>query len=126
MSYQFNKTSLFLTKLKASTLLETIVASVIFLIIFAMAIDTMTRMMVFDHQDSEYLLIESAFNKYEREMRNKEIVVGSENYTFEWGGMNVITTYYEDGLYLIEMNALSNSKKKVKYQYILADETVFE
>lgn len=126
MKYRFGRVSLLSTKVTASTLLETIVASVIFMIVFAMAIDTLTRIMIFDHKDSEYLLIESSFGKCDREMRSKKIIAGNESYTFDWGEIHVSITNDKKNLYHIEMNAVTKSKKEVSYQYIIADEATIE
>ena len=126
MICRFGKASRLLTKVTASTLLETIVASVIFMIIFTMALDTMTRIMTFDQKDDEYLLIESSFSKCEHEIKNKKIVIGDENYIFEWGNISVTITHYNEHLYLIDMSAETTGRKNVSYKYILANETIFE
>lgn len=123
MKYLFSKKTGLLAKVQASTLLETIVASVIFMIIFVMAMDTMTRIAVSNQKDGEYLLIESSFNKCTREIKNKELAVGANTYTFKWGRIDVTVSPYTEKLFLVEMNAVTDRKREVSYRYIVADET---
>lgn len=123
MKYLFSKKTGLLAKVQASTLLETIVASVIFMIIFVMAMDTMTRIAVSNQKDGEYLLIESSFNKCTREIKNKELAVGTDVYMFKWGRIDVTVSPYTEKLFLVEMNAVTDRKREVSYRYIAADET---
>jgi len=106
-------------RLSGSTILETVVASIIFMIVFGIAMDILTRIVISNHKDNENLIIESAFSKCKREIKRKGLTVGSETYTFAWGEIQINTSEYGNELFKIEMNATTNEKKRVSYRYIL-------
>lgn len=113
-------------RLSGSTILETVVASIIFMIVFSMAMDILTRIVISNHKDNESLIIESAFSKCKREIKRKGLTVGSETYTFDWGEIQINTSDYGNELFKIEMNATTNEKKRVSYRYILTQEDIDE
>lgn len=113
-------------RLSGSTILETVVASIIFMIVFSMAMDILTRIVISNHKDNENLIIESAFSKCKREIKRKGLTVGSETYTFDWGEIQINTSDYGNELFKIEMNATTNEKKRVSYRYILTQEDIDE
>lgn len=113
-------------KVSASTMLETIVASLIFMIVFTIAMDILTRLFITNHKDNDNLLIESSFSKCNREIKKKGLATSKEIYTFEWGEIQVSISKYKEELFLVEMLAVTHEKKKVNYRYILADEIVGE
>ncbi|MCM1722611.1 hypothetical protein [Bacteroides ovatus] len=99
--------------------METVVASIIFMIVFGIAMDILTRIVISNHKDNENLIIESAFSKCKREIKRKGLTVGSETYTFAWGEIQINTSECGNELFKIEMNATTNEKKRVSYRYIL-------
>lgn len=119
----FNSRNLFTVKLSGSTVLETIVASVIFMIVFTMGMDILTRILTFNSKDNENLLIESAFNKCEREIERKGLSIGNEIYTFDWGEIQVTVSQYRNNLFEVEMNAKTHENKRVIYRYIATNES---
>lgn len=113
-------------KLSGSTILETVVASIISMIIFGMAMDILTRILISNHKDNENLIIEGAFNKCEREIKRKGLTIGDETYAFDWGEIQIIISQYGNYLFKVEMKATSNEKKRVNYRYIVAKESIEE
>lgn len=118
MRFPFNSYKLLIAKLPGSTILETVVAAIIFMIVFSMAMDILTRILISNHKDNENLIIESAFSKCEREIERKDLAIGNETYTFDWGKIQIAISQYGGDLYKVEMNAITNAKKKVIYRYI--------
>lgn len=113
-------------RLSGSTILETVVASIIFILVFSMTMDILTRIVISNHKDNENLIIESAFSKCKREIRKKSLTTGSEVYTFDWGEIQINITDYGNELFKIEMNATTNEKKRISYRYILTQEDIEE
>lgn len=122
----FNNFKLLKIGLSGSTLLETIVASVIFMIIFGMAMDILTRILISNHKDNENLLIESAFSKCQRELTKNSIAIGIQTFTFDWGEIQVTISPYESDLFKVEMNATTKANKSVRYRYITSNENTNE
>lgn len=122
MKFLFNSHKLLTAKLSGSTILETVVAAIIFMIVFSMAMDILTRILISNHKDNENLIIESAFSKCEREIKRNGLAIGEETYTFDWGKIQIAISQYGNELYKVEMSATTNEKKKVNYRYITAKE----
>lgn len=126
MKSRFNKKRLLCTKLKASTLLETIVASVIFMIVFVIAMDTLTRILVSNHKDNDFLVIESAFSRCINEMKNKELKIGEQSHTFEWGEIYVNISLYKEAVFQVHMQAVTREKREVNYRYLTTTKLIEE
>lgn len=118
MRFQFNEIRQRCTKVKASTLLETVVASVIFMIVFIIAMDTLTRILISNHKDNDFLVIESAFNSCMHELENKELVAGENTYTFDWGEIHINISSYKEAVYQIHIQAITREKREVNYRYL--------
>jgi len=125
MRFLSSKKKLFI-RLPGSTILETVVACIIYMLVFSMAMDILTRIVISNHKDNENLIIESAFSKCKREIRKKSLTAGSEVYTFDWGEIQINITDYGNELFKIEMNATTNEKKRISYRYILTQEDIDE
>jgi len=123
MNCRFNKSikKLFNRELAASTLIETITASVIFMIIFIMAMDTMTRLFVFDSIDTDYIVMENDIKKCRRKINQKELYSGRETYRYEWGEIEVEITNYKDNVYQVDLIATSVKKhRRIGYRFLQA------
>lgn len=123
MRFLSNSHPLLTGKLSGSTLLETIVASVIFMIVFSMAMDILTRIVISTQQNSKNLLIESAFHKCERKIKKEGLTAGTQIYTFDWGKIEVVISPYGNNLFQVEMNAIARKKKDMSYHYITTNDT---
>lgn len=126
MRFQFNRHKLLRLRLAGSTLLETIVASVIFMIVFGMAMDILTRILISNHKDNENLVIESAFSKCQRQLTQTKITAGNETFTFDWGEIEVTVSQYGKELFKVELNAVTKANKRVSYRYITSNENIDE
>lgn len=126
MKFLSSSKKLLIKKISGSTILETVVASIIFMIVFSMAMDILTRILISNHKDNENLIIESAFSKCKQEIKRKGLTIGNETYPFDWGKIQIIISQYGNELYKIEMNATTNEKKRVSYRYIAAKEYIEE
>lgn len=114
-------------RLKASTLIEAMVAAVIFLIVFAVSMQTISKLTVKDNIG--VILIEAdyrtkiIFNRF----TGGEYVSGSYVEKFDWGEITTVVCPYRDytTLQLIAVTAtINNSDKRIEYREIIeiADE----
>ncbi|WP_291530709.1 hypothetical protein [Bacteroides sp. UBA939] len=110
--------------LSASTMMETITASVVFMIIFVLAMDTLTRLVVNGNEDSDSLLIETDMNKCRRRICQSTLVPGVETYEYDWGQMVVEITAYKDkeDIYQIEMIATTDKHREIRFRFLEANE----
>lgn len=122
----FNNFKLLKIRFLGSTLLETVVASVIFMIIFGIAMDILPRILISNNKDNENLLIESAFSKCQRELTKIPIAIGIQTFTFDWGEIQVTISPYESDLFKVEMNATTKANKSMSYRYITSNENTKE
>jgi len=111
-------------KLSGSTLIETITASVIFMIVFVMALDALTGIMTHDTRDSDYIIIENDINKLRREivLNIEDISLGSSRYEYKWGEIRLdISDYNDTGISLVDIEAISLTGKRMSYyRFLLA------
>jgi hypothetical protein len=101
-------------------LIETIVASVIFLCIFAMTMDTLTRLFTSGHDENDFLLIESAMSQHRRALEHQRLKAGSQSYTYKWGELQVNLQRYgeQKKLFQVDMRATTHRKKEIAYRYV--------
>ena len=126
MRFLVNNSKLLKNRLSGSTLLETIVASIIFMIIFGIAMDVLTRIIISNHKDNENLLIESAFGKCQRELTIRPTSLVNQTFTFDWGEIQVTISPYRRNLFKVKMNATTKANKSVSYRYIIFNENTKE
>jgi hypothetical protein len=103
-------------KLSASTLLETVTASVIFMIIFVMAMDTLTRLLTFDIGDSDYIVIENDLRKCRKQISKSELRPEKRTFHYDWGELNVEITAYKENIYQIDMKC-----RHINYRFLQAN-----
>ena len=111
-------------KLPGSTLVETITASVIFMIVFVMAMDALTGIMTHNTKDFDYIVIENAISKLRREiiLNTENIRPGSSSYEYKWGEIRIdISDYNDNGISLVNIDAISlTGKRMCDYRFLLA------
>ena len=107
--------------LQAFSLIETIVASVIFMIVFLIAMHTLTSLIKYDIADTSYLLMENELQKLRKSIVLNEHFPSKQVYTYEWGDANIHITPYKDNVYQIELTAVSKEKNKtISYRFLQA------
>lgn len=115
-------TKIFSRKLSASTLIETITASVIFMIVFIMAMDTMTRLLGFDNNDSDYIMMENDIKKCRKQIGQKELQPGKETYIYKWGEVEVEIINYKENVYQVDLIAKGAKKhRRIGYRFLQAN-----
>jgi hypothetical protein len=90
-------------KLQATSLLETIVSSIIFMIVFIIAMHSMTNLLVYENRQPNYLIIENDMKKC-RHLIEKEGIeenVREKYYSFPWGKVRVSVSPYKGNIFLI-------------------------
>jgi len=101
-------------KLKAATLLETIVSSLVFLIVFGLAMDSVNR--IKKVSGTEWAQMEKDFNAYRDSLVN--MAAGKYQYAFSWGILSFDKVEEENGLMKICADVSLRSGQHVTYQYL--------
>jgi hypothetical protein len=117
------KRRLLFTTLPGSTLLETITASVILMIVFVMAMDTLTQLTVFNNEDANGLVVENDLKKCQRQICLDEIMPRAKTFKYDWGEINVNISNYKVNIYEVDMVAIANNHhRKVHFRFLKANE----
>ncbi len=106
-------------KLQAFSLIETIVASVIFMIIFLISMHTLTSLAKYDITDTSYLNMENELQKLRKGLVLGESFPTEQEYVYEWGNINIHITPYRNNVYLVELTAVSKKMHKTIYYRFL-------
>lgn len=101
-------------KLKAATLLETIVSSLVFLIVFGLAMDSVNRIKKVSGTD--WTQMEKDFNACRDSLVN--MAAGKYQYTFSWGILSFDKMDEGNGLMQICADVAFRSGQHVTYQYL--------
>lgn len=118
MKYIF---ALYNKSLQAFSLIETIVASAIFMIVFLIGMHTLTSLVKYDITDTSYLVMENELQKLRKGIVLNESFSAEQDYTYEWGDVNIHITPYKDNVYQIVLTAVSKEKNKtVRYRFLQA------
>lgn len=104
--------------LKATSLLETIVASVVFLIVFGMAMSSVIHLQKMKAPD--WASIEEDFNEFVR-----RVPENGKAYEYEWGQIETACDEYRDVPGLLHIHATIRLKdgRKTIYRYLQCDDT---
>ncbi|MGV8094880.1 MAG: hypothetical protein AB2L24_23760 [Mangrovibacterium sp.] len=107
-------------KLKASTLLEVITASIIFMIVFVIAMDVLTRLAVFEEKGVDYVLMENDAGKCYQLMVSGNPGLGEYTYHFRWGKISVVVTDYKGSVYRAVLKTVPNQgQHQISYSFLL-------
>lgn len=100
-------------KLKATSLLEAIVASVVFLIVFGMAMTSAVNLRKLGTPD--WARIERDFNEFRKQ--NPE---NGEQYEYDWGRIEATCSDYHDvpGLLDVQITIRLKDGRKTVYRYL--------
>lgn len=111
-------------KLQATSLLETIVSSIIFMIVFIIAMHSMTNLLVYENRQPNYLIIENDMKKCRRliEKEGIEENVNERYYPFSWGKVRVSVSPYKDNIFLIYMSSEIEGGQSIGYRFLYANE----
>lgn len=106
-------------RLRGSTLLETMTASIIFMIVFIMAMDTLTCLLTFDNSDADYIVIENELRRCQKQLRQSELRPGTLTFPYKWGEITVEVSSYKGNVYRVDMVATGQKKhRKTGYRFL--------
>ncbi|MDR0961936.1 MAG: hypothetical protein LBM62_05185 [Mediterranea sp.] len=109
-------------RLRASSLAETITASVIFLLIFVMAMDTLTRLLTSGGNDTEYVVLENELNRCRRQIAGSTLQPQEYTKTFDEGEIEVSITHYKENIYQIDLSVVGVARhRRIHYRYLQAN-----
>ncbi|RNC63886.1 hypothetical protein [Proteiniphilum sp. X52] len=111
-------------KLQATSLLETIVSSIVFMIIFIIAMHSMTNLLVYENRQPNYLIIENDMKKCQRMIEKEGIDanVHEKHYSFPWGKVRVSVSPYKGDVFIIYMVSEIENGQSVGYHFLYANE----
>lgn len=107
----------FFSKLKASSLIEIIVSSVIMLIAFVISMDILVKLTTSKSDIKEIIQMEMDIREY----ISKESIK-SETVTYKWGEIEVVTTDMgEDLIHINYLITMANNSKKIEFEKIITN-----
>lgn len=110
-------------KLPATSLLETIVSSIIFMIVFIIAMHSLTHLLIYENRQPSYLVIESDMKKCCRliEKEGIDVKVHEQFYSFSWGKISIKVSPYKDDIFLIHMVSEIENGQSISYHFLYAN-----
>lgn len=107
--------------LQAFSIMETIVSSVIFMIVFLIGMHTLTNLVKYDIADTSYLVMENELQKMRKSIVLYESFPTEQDFIYDWGDINMRITLYKDNVYQVELTAVSKEKNKtINYRFLQA------
>jgi len=109
-------------RVKADTLVEVVVASVIFLIVFMIGFETLTRLTI--REDEGLVLVEAdrCIGECFREFSNGRYPLGQYERKYEWGSIEAVIAPYRDyrSLQMLTLKALlRENRRRIEYHYVI-------
>lgn len=111
--------------LKAASLVEAVVASVIFLTVFAATLFTATRLTTGDKDRAVYIAADRAVRECTAEYSKGGYLNGKYEKVYDWGDVTVVISPYPGypGLDRLSVTAtFNNSNKRLEFNHIIRSE----
>lgn len=111
-------------KLAGSTVIEAIVASIIFLAVFGIAMDTLARLSSVKHDDS-LLVAGIDLDACIHEFTTNPQSTGEYVRSYDWGEITITVARYKTRGDILELNfetTISPGKRKLRYRTLTATE----
>lgn len=103
---------------RASTLIEAITASIILMIVFVIAMDTMTRVMSVDNSSKE-LMVEFDLKRCQKLLASQELSPSEKVIPKSWGEVHVKVTAYKASVYQVSLIAVNKKEEPINsYCYL--------
>lgn len=112
-------------RLRASTLIETMIASVIFLCVFTISLDTVSRLTLKNNDQSILVEVDYRIKQCRQEFSAKTHRQGSYIREYSWGKIIVNLKPYRNYMDLTELTItadVKNNSKRFKYKYVIEPE----
>lgn len=108
----------------ATSLVETIVSSIIFMIIFIIAMDALTNLLVYDQKNPNYIIVENDLKKCRRTIEKEGIDENMKEhyYSYKWGKIKVSVSPYKDDFLLINMTSQVVKGQSIGYKFLYANQ----
>jgi len=115
------------TDIRGSSLAEALVAGIIFMTMFIIAMDTATAILSIP-DGRERLETEQAFNECLKTFMGEDetAVPYNRKYKFEWGTVTVSAEPYSDGIISVTEEAVTNSGQKTIYKRLCSIDDKYE
>lgn len=104
-------------------MLETIVSSIIFIIIFIIAMHSITNLFVYENRQPSYIIIENDLKKCRQSIEKEgfDINLGEYYYPFSWGDVKISVSPYKDNILLIHIASEVENGQSIEYHFLYAD-----
>lgn len=114
-------------KLKGSTIVEVIVASVVFMVIFAISLETITRLTINRKDDTIYVIVQNEIDRCFMQYAGTERLPSTTVREYDWGRIEITCGGYKNyhNLQLLDVSAyITTERKKLTKRQIIefADE----
>lgn len=111
-------------KIKASTLMEVIIASLIMLIVFSLSMDVMSKIFISMHSDNSSIEIENEMNQQISYYSNGYKTIGTYEHIYKWGCITVTINEYDKSLLLLTVTAKSTASKQSTFYNTLIKKSI--
>lgn len=108
-------------ELPATSLLETIVSSIIFMILFVIATHALTNLLVHENRQPDYLVIEKDMKKCRLVIEKEGIDEnkGEVHFPFPWGKIRISATPYKGNILMVEIaSEIDSSGQSIGYYFL--------
>ena len=111
-------------KLPATSLLETIVSSIIFMILFIIAMHSLTNLLVYENRQPNYVIVENDLKKCRQLIERDGIEDNTIElyYSYPWGKVKVSVSPYKGNVLLIHMTSEVDYGQSTGYYFLYANQ----
>lgn len=104
--------SIYQKTLKAYCLMETIVSSVIFMIVFLIGMHVLTQLAGYGRADTNSIVMEVELQKQRKRIAGSVLFPTKQNHTYNWGKVIVDIAHYRGTVFVVELKAIDKEKRK--------------
>lgn len=110
----------FLVKLKGHSVLEALVASLIFFIAFSIVIEGIARVTFFNEKLVDYVLFEQSIDGYINNLSNKQnLQEGVYDYPYSWGIVRLSIESYNSEIWKVDCIVKVDAVDLLRYRCLL-------
>lgn len=94
------------------------------MIVFIIAMHSMTTLLVYENKRPNYLIIENDMKKCRRMIEKSRIDVAESQlrYPFSWGNVRISVSPYKDDIILIQMASEIENGQSIGYRFLHVNE----
>lgn len=105
--------AIYITVLQAYCLVETIVSSVIFMIVFLLGMYALTQLVGYSMVDVNSVVVELELQKQRKRIAKNVLSPAKQNYAYTWGEIIVNIAHYRGDVFVVDLEAIDKEKRKI-------------